>query len=322
MVKSLKSVLPIILFSVFLQNCEQEAPNQENVQLLNQKLSALAEEADHELFTHHFNSIQRVIDAERKLSVEEVEILENMYSAFLTDTLANPSDIESYLNRERTMILAWTSPTDGKVSFSWLRLPKDWNPGKEYPLYVHLHGFWDVAEGPISYMSYTFNVDPSTTTAFEDGYWLSPWGRGNKWYQGISKTDVWEAIAEIESLVTIDQNRKYLSGHSMGGFGTWSIAQESTEIWAAIGIHSGALFHSNSEYLESEYAENLNDIPVYFVWGDKEESVLIESNETAISLLNESGHQNLFITTFDGGHDYNEVDVENMYNWMRTFSKQ
>lgn len=316
-------IVPILIFSLLItiQGCEEKAETLEKVIQFDQRLSELASESDNELFSTHFRSIQQVINGEKVISPDEAELIERMYDAFLNDSLANPSNIQSYLNRERTLIIAWTSPTDGKVSFAWLRLPKDWDSEKEYPLYVHLHGYWDVAAEPISYMSYTFVESPSTTYAYEDGYWLSPWARGNEWYQGISETDVWEAIEETERLTNIDLTRKYISGHSMGGFGTWQIAQKSNDIWAAIGIHSGALWYNRSNRLNDEYATKLKDIPTYFVWGDKEETGLIESNEKAIMLLEKAGNQNLIFTTFNGGHDYNEKDVENMYEWMRTFKK-
>lgn len=316
-------ILPVIIgFAITFQGCEQQRINNDMAFVLKQKLSELASETDVSLISDSFLSIKDVIEAERNISTEEAQILENMYMAFLQDSSTSPATIESYLNRERTLILAWESPTDGKTSFSWLRLPKDWDPDKEYPLYVHLHGYWDVAENPISYMGFTFTASPSTTFAFEDGYWLSPWGRGNKWYKGISKTDVWEAIDMIEQKVQIDPSRKYLSGHSMGGYGTWNLAQESSENWAAIGLHSAALFYNDAELVTQEYANNLKDIPSYFIWGNNEDYVYHKTNNEAISLLEDLGNHNIKDTLFVGGHDYNERDVEAMYNWMRTFTNE
>lgn len=319
-----KSTVLIIIcsFVIGFLSCEQKADNLQKVVLLNEKLTELAAKTDNPFFFRHLKSIQKIINDQKSISKKETALLVRMHDAFLNDTLANPSEFGSYLSRERTMILAWTSPTDGAVSLSWLRLPKNWDAKKTYPLYVELHGYWDVAEKPIGYMSYPFVEKPSTTRAFEDGYFLSPWGRGNKWYHGISKTDVWESIAELEKMAKIDSTRKYLCGHSMGGYGTWHITQESDSIWAAIGIHSGSLFYNKSKYLTPENADKLKNIPTYFVWGKNEDQTLVESNEKAHKLLKASGNQNLKLITFDGGHDYNEVDVENMYNWIRTFKKE
>ncbi len=144
---------------------------------------------------------------------------------------------------------------------------------------------------------------------------------GEEEINGISKTDIWECIAEFEKIAKVDPKRKYLSGHSMGGYGTWHIAQESENTWAAIGIHSGALRYNNAKYVTSEYANKLKNIPTYFVWGNKEKSMKKE-NIKAHKLLEKAGNPNLKIAVFNGGHDYNEIDVENMYNWMRTFKKE
>ena len=329
MTHSSRHLFQVILFSLLISlglgisSCNEKEDQSivNTVDLFKEKLSDLAADTKDSLFLIHLESIAQVIDAEKYLSKKETKLLDEMYQSFMKDTLANPSNFESYIDRKRMLILAWVSPTDGAVSFSWLRLPKDWNQEKEYPLYVHLHGHWDVAARPISFMSFTFNEKPTSSPAFEDGYFLSPWGRGNKWYHGISKTDIWECITEFEKIAKVDLNRKYLCGHSMGGYGTWHIAQESAEVWAAIGIHSGALKYNNAKYVTAEYADKLKNIPTYFVWGDQEKQLKIE-NIKAHKLLQEAGNQNLEINTFNGGHDYNDTDVENMYKWLRNFSKE
>ena len=327
MKKPSNSLSQLILFLALcglafgFQSCNETQNYYEEIKVFENKLFDLSEVADNELFIIHLESIQQVINAEKSISKTEIKLLNRMYNSFLNDSLANPSDFNSYLNRKRMLILAWVSPTDSSTSFSWLRLPKNWDKEKEYPLYVHLHGLWDVAAKPISYMSFPFIEKPIATSAFEDGYSLLPWGRGNQWYHGISKIDIWESISELEKIVKISPQKKYLSGHSMGGYGTWHIAQESEKTWAAIGIYSGALWYNEAKYVKPKYAEKLKNIPTYFVWGNKETSFKKE-NIKAHNLLEKAGNKNLKINVFNGGHDYNEIDVENMYNWMRNFKKE
>ncbi len=107
----------------------------------------------------------------------------------------------------------------------------------------------------------------------------------------------------------------------MGGYGAWHIAQESKNTWAAIGIHSGALWYNDSKYVTPEYADKLKNTPTYFLWGDKE-MALKRENIKAHKLLENAGNTNLKIAVFNGGHDYNEKDVEDMYKWIRTFKKE
>jgi predicted esterase len=259
-----------------------------------------------------------VINSRNGLSPLEATFLENTYKAFNNQSdPSNPKLLRTYLERKRPFILAWVSPTDGAVSMSWLNPPGNWDPEKEYPLYIQLHGLWGVASNSIEYMTYPFLQGPSTSNSFEDGYLLSPWGRGNYWYQGISETDIWECMAALEALVKINPDRKYLSGHSMGGYGAWSIASKSPDTWAALGIHAGALQYGNPNLVNPDVAAALNHLPVYFVCGT--EDGLMEINTTAYELLGDAGNPNLQFVTFTGGHEYKEQNVYYMYLWLRGF---
>ena len=221
----------------------------------------------------------------------------------------------SYLDRSRPLIVSWVSPTDGQVSFAWLTLPARWDAAREYPLYVQLHGLWDVAQDRIRYLAYPFS-NPGTSFAFEDGYLVSPWGRGNQWYRGIAETDTWEGVTTVKRLVRVDESRQYLCGHSMGGYGAWHIAQRSADVWAALGIHAGALGYDPRE-LDMTAAAALRHVPTYFVVGTSDG--LLPVSQAAYGLLRDAGNTQLAFVTFTGGHDYRQADVEQMYLWMRAF---
>jgi pimeloyl-ACP methyl ester carboxylesterase len=215
------------------------------------------------------------------------------------------------------LIVSWVSPTDGQVSFAWLTLPARWNAEREYPVYVQLHGLWDVAQDRLRYLAYPFS-NPGTSFAFDDGYLVSPWGRGNQWYRGIAETDIWECMAAVKGLVRVDGDRQYLCGHSMGGYGAWHIAHTSADVWAALGIHAGALQYDPRE-VDPTFATALRDVPTYFVVGTFDG--LLAVNQTAYGLLRDAGNPQLAFVTFPGGHDYRQQDVEQMYLWMREFDR-
>jgi pimeloyl-ACP methyl ester carboxylesterase len=122
-----------------------------------------------------------------------------------------------------------------------------------------------VAQDRLPYLAYPFS-HPGTSFAFEDGYLLSPWGRGNQWYRGIAETDIWEGLNTVKSLLRVDENRQYLCGQSMGGYGAWHIAHRSANVWAALGVHAGALWYDQQE-VTSTVASELRDLPTYFVVG-------------------------------------------------------
>ena len=168
-------------------------------------------------------------------------------------------------------------------------------------------------------MTYPYLHGPSNSTSFEDGYLLSPWGRGNFWYQGISPKPIsGNAWRHLKMLPGIDPARKYLSGHSMGGYGAWSIASKSPDTWAALGIMAGAFWYYPN-VLDDIAAESLKEMPTYFVCGTNDG--LLEINQTAYQLLKDAGNWHLQFVTFSGGHEYLEENVRNMYLWMRQFVK-
>jgi hypothetical protein len=209
------------------------------------------------------------------------------------------------------------SPADDVVSLGWLILPEDWDPELTYPLYVHLHGLWSPYQNPVDYMSFYLRPDSITNKSFEDGYFLLPWGRGNIWYKGIGETDVLEAVDNLDTILHINPRRKYLIGHSMGGFGVWSIAQKNPQRWTALGIYAGALWYDSYALLNAETAAKLKNIPVYFVCGDQDG--LLRDNQTAYQLLEEAGNPNIFITSFHGGHESLLTNWQNMYQWLQNW---
>ena len=172
-----------------------------------------------------------------------------------------------------------------------------------------------MAQDRIPYLAYPFS-HPGTSYAFEDGYLVSPWGRGNLWYRGIAETDIWEGMAAVKALVRVNESRQYLCGHSMGGYGAWHIAHRSADTWAALGVHAGALQYDAGE-LNASVAAELRDLPTYFVVGTSDG--LLGVNQGAYTLLQNAGNPNLAFVTFPGGHDYRQVDVEAMYLWLRRF---
>ena len=67
----------------------------------------------------------------------------------------------------------------------------------------------------------------------------SPYLTDASGYRGSAERDVMDVIAEVRRDYAIDPDRIYLMGHSMGGYGTWSVAMAHPDVFAAIGPISG-----------------------------------------------------------------------------------
>ncbi|RPI01990.1 MAG: T9SS C-terminal target domain-containing protein [Ignavibacteriae bacterium] len=284
-------------------------------------LQDLSSATSHVLFQRHCTSIINVIQSRNMLSASEVSLLKSMSTAFTDTTDAwNAGQLSSYLARRRPFIISWRSPTDSAVSLAWLLPPEQWNPDQTYPLYVRLHGLNTPYANPVEYLSFYLTPGVQIQSTFEDGFTLYPWGRGNLWFEGISETDVWESIENLESFVKIDPARKYLLGFSMGGYGVLALSQKSAGQWAALGVFAGALWYDGSKYLNAQTVQKIKDVPVYIVCGDYDG--LLNNNQTLYRLLLEAGDQHLYFTTFAGGHEAPLLQWQNMYHWVKAFGNE
>ncbi|MFO7446718.1 MAG: T9SS type A sorting domain-containing protein [Ignavibacteriaceae bacterium] len=284
-------------------------------------LNSLAESSDVPLFKYHCASIIQVIEAELFLSEKDTDYINKMYQAFNgVNTAWNAGDISSYLQRRRPFIIAWISPADSLVSLAWLLPPENWNPDEEYPLYVSLHGAYQPYQNPLEYMALPLIPENYLQRSFGDGYAVFPWGRGNEYYEFIAEIDVWECIDVVENLVKINQQRKYVVGHSMGGFGVLVFTKSRPEVWAAAGIYAGALAYKANKYLDNETALILSGIPFYIVCGEQDD--FINMNYFAHNLFKEAGNTNVNFVSYPGDHTPLFEQWEGMYNWIKNFSKE
>jgi predicted esterase len=280
-------------------------------------LNSLSMRSDNDFFKMHCNSIIRVINSRTVMPVWEGELIIDMYNAFNNEAdTCNPKVLSTYIKRRRPFILSWISPTDSCISDALIKPPKNWDPDKEYPLYVRLHGQTGDAQSPIKYMANPYITKASNDSSFDDGYLLSPWGRGNSMYINNAETDVWQCIDAFEAIAKIDPSRKYLVGLSMGGYGTWHIGLKSPNKWAAFGIYAGVLAYNASE-LTLEAAKKIKDVPTYIICGTKDQ--LFPSNQTGYNLLVEAGDTNVEFFTFEGDHEFYSEYIGNMYLWIRNF---
>jgi len=104
---------------------------------------------------------------------------------------------------------------------------------------------------------------------------VCPKGRDSaSMYRGAAETDVLDVIAEVRRLYRIDAARIYLMGHSMGGYGTWSVAMTRPDLFAALGPVAGG---GNPAGLEK-----IKHIPHFVVHGDNDKTVPVTQSRAMV----------------------------------------
>jgi enterochelin esterase-like enzyme len=118
------------------------------------------------------------------------------------------------------------SPTDGSVQPYALWLPRDYSPAKTYPLLVQLHG-----------LNFNKVLGAGQRIKFrglgsEQNPWFEPYmpvilaqvfGRQSTFYQGMGEEDILETVTEVRRRFSVDPDRVFLMGHSMGGAGSFTV---------------------------------------------------------------------------------------------------
>ncbi len=210
-------------------------------------------------------------------------------------------------------VTTYRSFVDGSVQPFSVLLPTAYKPDETYPLILLLHGahVTDWGQNIIAY-------DPK-----EWAIQVAVHDRGNNRYRDIGEVDIDEVLTEVKRRYLIDADRIYLSGHSMGGYGTWFQATHRPDLWASVSPQAGYsdyfLYHpamssspdsSQQQFqkrlLESWspllFAENLLHVPAYIVHGAKDDNVVVEHSRKMRARLQELGYRYGYDENPEGGH--------------------
>jgi len=155
---------------------------------------------------------------------------------------------------------AYYTTAGGDKMFYHLWFPENYQQGKEYPLLTWLHGRggWSIPGG----------IFTRTTPPEYQCFILSPACPQTDWWWTWSAESptksariALELIKSIRDGYPIEKNRLYITGHSMGGAGTWDFMWAEPDLFAAGVPMSGCLANYQQK------APAVVDIPVWFFWG-------------------------------------------------------
>ncbi len=187
-----------------------------------------------------------------------------------------------------------------------LYLPKDYDKQESWPLILFLHGAGERGDnlelvkkhGPPKLIGegreFPFIV-------------VSPQcPKNSRWYP-IQLTAL---LDELTGQLKVDEDRVYVTGLSMGGFGTWSLAAHTPDRFAAIVPICGG-----GERFAARY---IKEIPVWVFHGGKDRAVPLERSQQMVDALKSVGGNVQFTVYPDAGHDSWSETYANpeLYEWL------
>jgi poly(3-hydroxybutyrate) depolymerase len=184
------------------------------------------------------------------------------------------------------------SPIDGSIQQYGVLPPSDFDPDRAYGLILSLHGAGVAGRGQsgsYSAKDWAYIVAPTNRHPF--GFDWEEWGRFN----ALATMD------DAKAAFGTDPTRQYLTGHSMGGHGTWHVGVTTPGRFATVAPSAGwesfynypqtssrpsgdfarARAHSDTR----EYLDNLAQRGVFIIHGDADDNVPVTQARTMRDLL-------------------------------------
>jgi predicted peptidase len=131
-------------------------------------------------------------------------------------------------------------------------------------------------------------------------------------YRGSAEQDVLDVMAQVERDYKVDPKRVYIMGHSMGGYGTWSMAIAHPDLFAALGPISGGG--------DVNGMVKIKNIPEYVVHGNDDHTVNVSQSRNMVAAGKKVGAPITYVEVPGGSHV--SVAEPNFAPMLEFFAKQ
>ncbi len=211
------------------------------------------------------------------------------WSASYTTTLAIPVVEEGTTYRR-----SFRSGMDGSAQYYGVVPPAEFDAERSYGLILSLHGASVEGIGQAraySQKDWAYVIAPTNRRPF-----------GFDW-EVFGRRDGLEVLADAESTFGTDPTRTHVTGHSMGGHGTWQFGTLFPGRFATVGPSAGwASFYSYTGYPRPNgvfarasassdshaYRSNLDERAVFIIHGDADDNVPVREANDWFGLLEPS----------------------------------
>lgn len=205
----------------------------------------------------------------------------------------------------------------GKNMSYALYVPASYDGSRETPLVVLLHGLTSNPTAVMGYQGLTEQAEKHgmivvAPFGYNEGGWYGSRGHGNDFGMEaanmftkgapdnlgeLSELDVLNVMEIVRDEFTIDNDRTYLVGHSMGGAGTLYLGIKYSDQWAALAQMSPAVFGGPRGSLD-----NIKKVPILTIQGEKDELVPVAMVRELMTTFDTAGLTSKYIEIPDGDH--------------------
>ena len=285
--------------------------------------------------THASEALEDVVKTDQMLlAMPAVEYAASMIELINTGQIAIAADVKAALANASASLdqiakdehplrakrgdihWAYRSNVDNTLQPYRLFVPSNYDATKNWPLVVALHGMG----GDENSFFNGYEAGAIKRMAESRGYLVvCPKGRQPaSMYLGPAEKDVIDVLAEVKREYSIDDDRVYLTGHSMGGYGTWSVAANHPDLFAALAPFAGGGMPQVVAKLKS-----ISHIPWIVVHGDADPTVSVEESRRMVKAGKELGIEIKYIEVPSGNHGNIVAPAfKDIFDWFDAHKRQ
>lgn len=226
------------------------------------------------------------------------------------------SDIAQTEDFSYTMEKKYASTANVTDFGYWVYRPEN-SLDEKLPLIVYMHGISERGSNldkllNVSLPMYLYRGDVSVNAVV-----IMPQCPASTNWSNLTD-DVMELINIVKTEENIDETSIGLTGHSLGGIGTWKIAQEYPEVFSSLVPVSGTIKNPSA-------CDTLTDVAVWAFHGALD-SMTPSSMLQAQKVIEAAGGTNMQVTLFENqGHCITDIVYNNpeydVINWMASQHK-
>lgn len=199
----------------------------------------------------------------------------------------------------------------------YVQLPPDYDPYRRYPTIVTLNG-GSTPEQQIDWWAGGYNeqLGMRMGQATRQGYIvIAPVWREehqfNYQYSAQEHAAVLYSLRGAMRHFSIDSDRVFLTGHSLGGDAAWDIGLAHPDLWAGV-----LPVVATADKYVSRYWENARYLPMYFVHGQYDGNKL-EKNARDWDRYLQKNNMDVTVVEYLGrGHEHFQEEIQEMFEWM------
>jgi len=210
----------------------------------------------------------------------------------------------------------WTIHRSGELKYL-LHLPKEYSAkqGELWPLMLFLHGAGErgadvqraAIHGPMSL------VKKGTNFPFIIVAPVCP--EGELW----ENEPLIQLLDHVGQKYAVDTNRVYLTGISMGGYGTWKLGLARPERFAALVPICGGGNMIDVILGTRDKGDTLKNLPIWVFHGAKDDVVPLTESERMVTQLKKLGVKEVKLTVYPDAQHNSWTETYNnpkLYEWL------